>query len=178
MSPPKVHFALDRDIDPLKNLESTLPLIDMIFWNCTTWIWIVIWLLVDSDSLLSCHVGLLDTSYNVTWKKFNEHFKSYSIKRDNIASLHEHAKNHSRVKQGTFTWVGSLRSTHGGVTPLSSWTPRAAKKNLIFGNLHHQMGQNFINFFSWVDIHGIYDIVENDNQNWKSLFFIKHTVSN
>jgi len=28
------------------------------------------------------------------------------------------------------------------------------------------MGQNFINFFSWVDIHGIYDIVENDNQNW------------
>ena len=67
---------------------------------------------------------------------------------------------------------------HGGVTPLSSWTPRAAKKNLIFGNLHHQMGQNFVNFFSWVDIHGIYDIVENDNQNWKSLFFIKHTVSN
>ena len=40
------------------------------------------------------------------------------------------------------------------------------------------MGQNFIHFFSWVDIHGIYDIVENDHQNWKSLFFIKHTVSN
>ena len=59
-----------------------------------------------------------------------------------------------------------------------SWPPRAAKKNLMEGNLHHQMGQNFINFFSWVDIHGIYDIVENDNQNWKSLFFIKHTVSN
>ena len=57
-------------------------------------------------------------------------------------------------------------------------TPRAAKKNLMEGNLHHQMGQIFINFFSWVDIHGIYDIVENDNQNWKSLFFIKHTVSN
>ena len=67
---------------------------------------------------------------------------------------------------------------HGGDTPLSIWTPRAAEKNLIFGNVHHQMGQNFINFFSWVDIHGIYDIVENDNQNWKSLFFIKHTVSN
>ena len=59
-----------------------------------------------------------------------------------------------------------------------SWPPHAAKKNLMEGNLHHQMGQNFINFFSWVDIHGIYDIVENDNQNWKSLFFIKHTVSN
>jgi hypothetical protein len=59
-----------------------------------------------------------------------------------------------------------------------SYSLRATKKNLMEGNLHHQMGQNFINFFSWVDIHGIYDIVENDNQNWKCLFFIKHTVSN
>jgi len=28
------------------------------------------------------------------------------------------------------------------------------------------MGQNFINFFSWVDIHGIYYIVKNGNQIW------------
>ena len=28
-----------------------------------------------------------------------------------------------------------------------SWPPCAAKKNLMEGNLHHQMGQNFINFF-------------------------------
>jgi hypothetical protein len=29
-----------------------------------------------------------------------------------------------------------------------SWPPCAAKKNLMEGNLHHQMGQNFNNFFS------------------------------
>jgi len=28
------------------------------------------------------------------------------------------------------------------------------------------MGQTFINFFSWVDIHGIYYKVETDNQMW------------
>ena len=35
------------------------------------------------------------------------------------------------------------------------------------------MGQNFINFFSWVDIHGIYYIVRNGNQNWGSNFLKK-----
>ena len=66
----------------------------------------------------------------------------------------------------------------GGVTPLSSWTPRAAKKNLLLVICITKMGQNFINFFSWVDIHDIYYIVKTGNQNWGSMFFIKHTVPN
>ena len=41
-----------------------------------------------------------------------------------------------------------------------------------------KMGWYFINFFSWVDIHRIYYIVKNGNQNWGCIFLIKHTVSN
>jgi hypothetical protein len=67
---------------------------------------------------------------------------------------------------------------HGEVTPLSSWTPRAAKKNLLLVICITKTSQNFINFFSWVDIHGTYYIVENDNQIWGFVFLIKHTVSN
>ena len=37
------------------------------------------------------------------------------------------------------------------------------------------MGHNFIDFFSWVDIHGIYYIVKFSNQIWWFVFFIKHT---
>ena len=40
------------------------------------------------------------------------------------------------------------------------------------------MGQNSINFFSWVYIHGIYYIVKNGNQIWWFVFFIEHTDSN
>ena len=40
------------------------------------------------------------------------------------------------------------------------------------------MGQNFINVFSWLDKHGIYYTVKNDNKNWESIFLIEHTISN
>jgi hypothetical protein len=66
----------------------------------------------------------------------------------------------------------------GEVTTLSSWEPCANKKNLLFLSCITKMGQNFINFFSWVDIHGIYYIVKIYNQIWWSFFSRKHTVSN
>ena len=37
------------------------------------------------------------------------------------------------------------------------------QKNLFFLSCITKMGQNFINFFSWVDIHGIYYIVKIGN---------------
>ena len=40
------------------------------------------------------------------------------------------------------------------------------------------MGQTFIKKNLGVDIHGIYYIVEIDNQIWWSSFSRKHTVSN
>ena len=52
------------------------------------------------------------------------------------------------------------------------------KKTSAFVKLNHQNGSNFYNFFSWVDIHGIYYTVKNGNQIWGSVFWIKHTVSN
>jgi hypothetical protein len=67
---------------------------------------------------------------------------------------------------------------HGEVTPLSSWTPRAAKTNLLLVICITKMSQNFIKCFSWVDIHGTCYIVENHNQTWGFVFLIKHTVSN
>ena len=36
---------------------------------------------------------------------------------------------------------------HGGVTPLSSWTPHATKKNLILVSCTTKMGQNLIKLF-------------------------------
>ena len=66
---------------------------------------------------------------------------------------------------------------HVGVIPLSSWTPRAAQNNLLLVSCITKMG-HFLIFFSWVDIHGIYYIVKNGNQNWGSIFLIKHIVSN
>ena len=79
------------------------------------------------------------------------------------------------MKSSPITEYSDMFFHRGGVTPLSSWTPRAAKKNLLLVICITKMGQNFINFFSWVDIHGIYYIVENNNQN---CFFKKYIVSN
>ena len=39
------------------------------------------------------------------------------------------------------------------------------------------MGQNFIIFFSWVDIHSIYYKVGNINQIWWFVYFIKQIFS-
>ena len=44
------------------------------------------------------------------------------------------------------------------------------KKNLLFLSCITKMGQTFIKKNSWVDIHGIYYIVETDNQIWWSFF--------
>jgi hypothetical protein len=66
----------------------------------------------------------------------------------------------------------------GEVTPLSSWKPCATEKNLHFLSCITNMGQNFIKCFLGVDIHGIYYIVETDNQIWCNFFSRKHTVSN
>ena len=60
-------------------------------------------------------------------------------------------------------WWWWTRNCHGGVTPLSSWTPRATKKNLLLESCTTKMGQNFIKFISWVDIHSTYEIVKNGN---------------
>ena len=38
------------------------------------------------------------------------------------------------------------------------------------------MGQILSTFFSWVGIHGIYYTVNNGNQIWRIVFFIKHIV--
>ena len=47
------------------------------------------------------------------------------------------------------------------------------KKNLLFLSCITKMDQNFINFFSWVDIHDIYYILKIHNQIWWSCFFNK-----
>jgi hypothetical protein len=59
---------------------------------------------------------------------------------------------------------------HGESTPLSSRTPRARQKNLFFLSCITKMGQNFINCFSWVDIHGIYYLPKIRNQIWWYFF--------
>ena len=66
----------------------------------------------------------------------------------------------------TFQPLCLVAGVHGEITPLSSWKPRANKRNLLFLSCITKMGQTFINFFSWVDIHGIYYIVKFDNQIW------------
>ena len=76
-------------------------------------------------------------------------------------------------ESNTFLSVPKTR----GVTPLSSWEPCANKKNLLFLSCITKIGQNFIDCFSWVDIHGIYYIVKFDNQTWCSFFSRKHTGS-
>lgn len=52
------------------------PLVHTVFWNCTTWIYIVMWILVDSDSLWTCKVILLDTwtpqsNLELVWWRFH-----------------------------------------------------------------------------------------------------------
>ena len=65
----------------------------------------------------------------------------------------------------------------GGCTPLSSWTPRANKKN-NFSKLHHQHGSKFYQLMLWVYIHGIYKIVKIIITKFDDLIYIEHTVSN
>ena len=38
------------------------------------------------------------------------------------------------------------------------------------------MGQNFINSFSWVNLHGLYYIMKNGNQIWWSFVFFKLNI--
>ena len=49
-------------------------------------------------------------------------------------------------------------------------------KNLLLVSCITKMGQNCLNFFSRVDIHGIYYIVKKSNQKSR-VFFIKHINS-
>jgi len=65
-----------------------------------------------------------------------------------------------------------------GVHSIVKLNTMCKKKNPLFLSCITKMGQNFINFFSWVDIHGIYYILKNGNQIWWSFFLIKHTISN
>ena len=51
------------------------------------------------------------------------------------------------------------------------------KKKILFLNCITKMGQNFIKFLPWVDVHNIYYIGRNGNQIWWSIFLIKHIVS-
>ena len=53
------------------------------------------------------------------------------------------------VKSHHHKWPSIMCLSHPprGCTPLSSWTPRAIKKNLRFTWCITKMGQNFINFF-------------------------------
>ena len=64
----------------------------------------------------------------------------------------------------------TLREVLGGFTLLWRWTPHAIKKTTCYIK-HHQNESYFINFFSLVDIHGIYYIVKNGNQIWWFMFF-------
>jgi hypothetical protein len=60
----------------------------------------------------------------------------------------------------------SLASVPGEVSPLSSYKPCATEKNLHFLICITKRGQTFIKKNLGVDIHGIYYIVETDNQIW------------
>ena len=73
-----------------------------------------------------------------------------------------------RVQKETLVVSHQSLSWHNGtgrsLPPLSSRTPRADKKNLLFLSCITKMDQNFINIFSWVDIHNIYYILKLHNQ--------------
>ena len=74
---------------------------------------------------------------------------------------------------GSYIVLGSLgmkgvRSSHGEVTPLSSWEPRANKKKSIFSKLHHQNGSKFYQLFfmsryTWYLLHGKKLITKSDD---------------
>ena len=107
-----------------------------------------------------------------------------SIIHDNIISSQVVDKKKSLVMT---KWMNSsivhdilvhLIHRGGGVHSIVKLNTTCGQKKYTFGKLHHQNDQNFINFFSWVDIHGIYYIVKNSNHNLGSMFLIKHTVYN
>ena len=70
-----------------------------------------------------------------------------------------------------------MSAWHGGCTSLSSRTPRARQKNILFLICITKMGQHFINVFPWVYMHNLLHR-KSVNQIWWSGFLIKHTVSN
>ena len=93
--------------------------------------------------------------------------------------------------QAAESWTGHCEVTTGGAAESMEWCVVAdypvargghsivklnttcGKKQSTFGKLHHQNGSIFYDVFSLVDIHGIYYIVKNGNQNWGSMFWIK-----
>ena len=64
-----------------------------------------------------------------------------------------------------------MYSTLHECTPLSSRTPHAIKINyILLTESITKMGQNVINIFSWVDIHGIYYIVRKSVTKFDDVF--------
>ena len=66
----------------------------------------------------------------------------------------------------------------GGGHTIVKLNTTCGQKNLLLIICITKKVQNFIGFFSWVDIHDIYYIVKNGNQKWGPMFLIKHSVSN
>ena len=64
-------------------------------------------------------------------------------------STYQHTTTFSKKLTQNYTLAFNVLAclTPGEVTTLSSWEPRANKKNLLFLSCITKMGQNFINFF-------------------------------
>ena len=69
---------------------------------------------------------------------------------------------------------GKVRLLHTTGSPLHCQVEHHVRdKNFFFLSCITKMGQNFNNFFSWGDIHGIYYILKIHNQIWWYVFLIK-----
>ena len=61
----------------------------------------------------------------------------------------------------------SANPRRGGGHCIVKFNTMCGQKNLLLVSCIIKMGQNFINWFSWLDIHDIYYIVKNGNQIWR-----------
>ena len=135
------------------------------------------WMTTCSKFVISLRGGNLCNQVEASWQS---PLKLYinSQRATNSLRLNLDLPSTSTNQPKCTVCIPELHLIHREVTPLSSWEPCANKKNLLFLSCTTKMGQNFINFFSWVDIHGIYYMVKVDNQMWWSFVSRKHTVSN
>ena len=120
--------------------------------------------------ILSKTIGIGDTNYHIQCTSL-----SFYIAPSVAWSCHPHIVE-SFCPFSIFEFFSMWE--HGEVTPMSSRTSRVRQKNLLFLSCITKMDQNFINFFSWLDLHNIYYILKIHNQIWSVVFLIKHFVSN
>ena len=67
-------------------------------------------------------------------------------------------------------WGHSMQFHGAGGHSIVKLNTTCGQKNLLLVSCITKMGQNFINFFSWVDIHGIY-YTQKMVTNIEDLFF-------